>query len=125
MTFDECKDLMALVVALDNRNADEYTIILWQDILQGYSFDECRWALLEFSRTSVEYLRPAHLSTLINGKRREWGNMSPCRDAGHPDAWLGLEDEMTRAMQIAAAVRATGRPYAVQVMERTETRELT
>lgn len=97
MNFDDTKQLLARVVALDNRTVDAMTITVWMEVLADYTLDEALWALREFARTNTtDYLRPAHLAAIINRKRREHAMSNP-RGGQHADEWLAFETEVAHA----------------------------
>ena len=70
MTFDEAKTLLSRIAVLDNRTVDATSISMWEAVLAPFTFAECMWALREFARNNVtDYLRPAHLVSIIRRKR--------------------------------------------------------
>ena len=121
MTFDEAKTLLSRIAVLDNRKVDATAIMLWQEILDPFTLEECLWALREHARTnSQDYLRPAHLVDIIRRKRNEHAQSNPGRDGSQPDAWLEFESEIERARDVIKAIRATNQRYAVEAMEDTD-----
>lgn len=118
MIFDDAKTLLSRVAILYNRQVDGATIILWQEILDSYTLDECMWALREFARNEPDtWLNPAHLVQIINRKRADFAWMNPDRAGKGPDAWLAFELEIIAARDEVRAIRATGNRLAVEAME--------
>lgn len=119
MTFDEAKVLLSRITILDNRKVDAASIVMWQEVLAPYSIAEALWALREFARSeSQEYLRPAHLVSIIHRKRREFADANPGRSGLATDAWLQFESELDRAVIAIQEIRARRHMYAVDAMER-------
>lgn len=117
MTFDEAKTLLASVAVLDNRNVDAVTIQMWEAVLSPFTLAEAMWALRDFARNNSEdYLRPAHLVSIIRRKRGEYADMNPGRKTGQADAWLGFEAEIAAALSRVKELRGNAR-LAVEAME--------
>lgn len=125
MEFADARTLLARIAIIDNRQVDAAAVILWGDVLGGFSLDECLWALREFARAnSRDYLRPAHLIEIITDKRRQWAMMNPDRTGQHADGWLTFERELEQAAATTAAIRATGIRSAFEAMEAITPKEL-
>lgn len=117
MTFDEAKTLLASIAVLDNRTVDAVTITMWQTILDPFTLDECMWALREFARNNqTDYLRPAHLVSIIRRKRSDYADMNPGRLGQAPQAWLGFEAQIEAARAQVKELRGNAR-LAVEAME--------
>lgn len=118
MEFADARALLARVAILDNRTVDAASVMLWQEVLQEYTLDECLFALRQFARENTsEYLRPAHLVAIISQRRQEWAWMNPGRKGHHPDGWLELERQEVAAAQEVKAIRADGARSAVEAIE--------
>ena len=117
MNFEDTKVLLASVAVLDNRNVDATTIQMWEAVLAPFTFQECMWALREFARTNVtDYLRPAHLVSIITRKRADYADMNPGRSPGEPEGWLVFEAQIEQARIKMKELRGNAR-LAVEAME--------
>lgn len=123
MTESETRMILAQAAALDNRKVNNAMIILWYTAFQGYAYDEVAWALREHIRTSTEYLMPAHLITLVNGKRHEYRRSNPSGSLTG-DAWLEQEREEIAAAEECRRLRAEGHRYAVEAIDNIDPKEL-
>ena len=123
MNEAEVRMLLALATSLDNRKVNNAMITLWFTLFRGYAYGEAKWALMHHATTSTDYLMPGHIIQIINWKRSEYALMNPAR--GHNrDAWVEFEERLELAAQEVRKVRETGKPYAVDVMDGYETKEL-
>lgn len=118
MEFADARALLARVAILDNRTVDAASVMLWQEILSGYTLDECLFALRDFARENTnDYLRPAHLVAIISQRRQEWAWMNPGREANRPDGWLELERQEAKAAVEVKALREGASRLAVEAMD--------
>lgn len=119
MTEAEVRMILAQCAALDNRRITDATVILWYGLFRDYEYGEIKWALYHHASTSTEYLMPAHLISLVNEKRTEWRMMNPVDHVSKTD-WLEFERMQEVAAEQCRAIRASGKPYAVDVMNTLE-----
>lgn len=119
MNEPETRMILSQASGIDNRKITDAAIIMWHAAFTGFTYEEVKWALLEHVKTSTEYLAPAHLIEIIHTKRAEYRMMNP-GISQHPDSWLEWERMQELAAVEARAVRATGKPYAVEVMDNLE-----
>lgn len=118
MNFDDARQLLARMVTLDPRfSVDTGVISLWAEALDGFTLDECLWALRAFvTANERDYPRPAHLIRIVREKRREWAWSHPGHTLTAPDAWLTFEAQIRRARIEIERVQLRGLRYAVDVM---------
>lgn len=106
MNEAETRMILSQVSALDNRKLNDAVLAIWYQVFRDYAYEEVKWALYEHARTSTEYLLPAHLTAIVNGKRVEWRMMNPEPNLAK-DAWLEFEHMQVLASEENRRIKAT------------------
>lgn len=114
----DCLELISAAAGVDGREPSRAAAMVWAQVLgggdHGYGM---RWgdayaALLEHLGTSTEWVKPAHLTAIVDRWREQWRQ-------GHPDgAPMPLGGRTPRAAMVA------GPELAAQALARAQTRPL-
>jgi hypothetical protein len=67
----ETSDLLTFVARVDNRNADDATVVAWHSMLAEFTLPDAMAACRRHFTTSDEYLKPFHVVRLIAELQRD------------------------------------------------------
>ncbi len=103
MTPAQAAMLLAIAASFDRRKPDEVAAQGWARALEGYSFEDCREAIVEHYSTTREWLMPADVIRIVKRVRaariQAVGYVEPPREL---DGDPARENEWTRALKAAA-----------------------
>jgi hypothetical protein len=134
MTPGQVSQILAKAQLVDNRQADEATILTWHEIIGHLDYQDAMRGLVLFRRDSDEYLQPAHIVKYAKvardqRKREELANRSVEHrgDAPRPDNFDDMveayrdNDPIRIAKELAAynrqLVAAGKQPLYIEPME--------
>ena len=82
MNQQEVAELLTVVAAYDRRTLGEVDVITWHGALGDLQLDECKKAVVEYYRTSTDWLMPANVRKLALTARQDAAmrQLSPARD---------------------------------------------
>lgn len=109
MTRGDVARLLAYIAAFDRRTLGDADVLAWHDVLGDLDFEPAKAAVRQWYAESDGWIMPAHIRTVVLGRRGSAGRHPSARPLAELIAETAVPfDELANRRGLAAAREALG-----------------